>query len=129
MKNKNKDRLSRRESQIIEVVYRLGEATVADIAAQIPEKIGVSSISKFLWLLEEKGLVAHHRSGKRNVYRPALPPEQASEKPLQSLMKTFFQGSAATTVVALLNQSRDRLSDDEIDDLFDLIKQFKERGK
>ncbi|HUX07766.1 MAG TPA: BlaI/MecI/CopY family transcriptional regulator [Acidobacteriota bacterium] len=125
MKEKKKGYLSRREGQIMEVVYRLGEATVAEIVGQIPEEIGTSSVSKFLWLLEEKGLVTHKRSGKRNVYRPALPPEQASEKPLQNLMKTFFQGSASMTMVALLNQSRDRLSEEEVDALFDLIKQFK----
>ncbi|HUX06271.1 MAG TPA: BlaI/MecI/CopY family transcriptional regulator [Acidobacteriota bacterium] len=129
MKGKRKGHLSRREGQIMEAVYRLGEATVADIAGQIPEEIGTSSISKFLWLLEEKGLVTHRRSGKRNVYRPALPPEKASEKPLRNLMKTFFQGSASMTVVALLNQSRNKLSEGEIDELFDLIKQFKEKGK
>jgi BlaI family penicillinase repressor len=127
MKKKNNLRLSRRESQIMEVVYRHGRATVAEIAGEMPEEIGISSISKFLWLLEEKGMVKHQRSGKRNIYRPAIPPEKASRGPLENLMMTFFQGSTLMTVTALLNQTRDRLTNEEIENLFALIKRFKEQ--
>ena len=123
-----KQSLSRREGQIMEVLYRLGKATIAEIAGELPGDIGNSSISKFLWLLEEKGLVKHERIGRRNEYSPALPPEQASESLFNNLMTTFFQGSASLTFSALLSQSRDKLSENEIDQLFKLIKRIKEEG-
>lgn len=113
----------------MEVVYRLGEATVKQIADEMPERIGLSSVSKFLWLLEERGLLTHERRGRQNYYRPALAPEAASEGMLRNLMDTFFQGSASLTVSALLNSNRDSLSTEEVDDLFQLIKQFRKRGE
>jgi BlaI family penicillinase repressor len=128
-KKKKRSRLSRRESQIMEVIYRHGKVTVVEIADQLPGGIGTSSISKFLWLLEEKGLVRHERQGKRNIYIAAMPPEKASKGPLEQLMMTFFQGSTSMTVTALLNQNRDRLTEGEIDHLFELIKQFREENE
>lgn len=127
VKDKKQD-ISRREGQILKILYRLEKATIAEIAAEMPEKIGTSSISKFLWLLEEKGLVTHARQGKRNVYKASMSPEKASKTLFEKLSNTFFQGSATLAFSALLNNEKDKLSSEEIDQLYDLIKTFKDKN-
>ena len=125
MKEENK--LSNRESEIIEILYRLGSASIQEIGDNISDKGSKSSLSKLLWLMEEKGFVSHKKEGKKNIYSPALRPEEASEDLMNKVMKTFFQGSASLAVSAILKNSEKDLSKDEIDDLYDIIKDFKDR--
>lgn len=127
MQEKEKQKLSNREFGIMEILYKLGSASIQEIGDNLPDKSGKSSLSKLLWLMEEKGFVSHEKVGKRNIYSPALRPEEASQNLMDKVMKTFFQGSASMAVSAILRNSEKDLSESEIDDLFQIIKDFKEK--
>ena len=115
--------LSRRESQIMDVIYQLGEATAADILERLPDPPGYSSIRTLLGILEEKGHLTHHRKGARYVYVPTLAPDKAKRSVLSHLVKTLFGGSVPEVVAALLSTSD--LSEAELDELSTLIDQAK----
>jgi BlaI family transcriptional regulator, penicillinase repressor len=94
--------LSRRERQILEGVYRLGEATVAEIRAQLPDPPGYDSVRTTMRLLEDKGVLRHRRDGQRYVYRATLEKGKARQGALRELVRTFFDGSAEAAALALL---------------------------
>ena len=121
------NKLSNRESEIIEILYRLGSASIQEIGDNLPDQSGRSSLSKLLWLMEDKGFVTHKKEGKKNIYSPALQPEEASQNMMNKVMKTFFQGSASMAVSAILKNSEKDLSSDEIDGLLEIIKDYKEK--
>src|SRR6516225_9440604 len=85
--------LGRRERQIVEVLYRLGNATVAEVLASLPDPPSYSAVRAMLGLLEEKGYVRHKREGMRYVYAPAIAPVKARQSALRQLVSTFFGGS------------------------------------
>src|SRR6476646_6007795 len=93
--------LSRRERQLLDIVYRLGRATAAEIRAELPDSPSDSSVRTLLRLLEEKGHLAHEVDGPRFVYSATTPPEVASRTALRHLLATFFAGSADRLVSAL----------------------------
>lgn len=127
MQENENQKLSNREFEIMEILYRIGNASIQEIGEQLPDKSGKSSLSKLLWLMEEKGFVTHNKVGKRNIYSPALKPEEASQNLMDKVMKTFFQGSASLAVSAFLKNSEKDLSVSEIDDLYQIIKNFREK--
>src|SRR5688572_5325849 len=94
--------LSRRERQIMDIVYRLQRATATEIYAQIPEPPSLSSIRTLLRILETKGHLRHEQDGPRYLYLPIVPRERARVGALRQLVQTFFDGSTADTVAALL---------------------------
>jgi predicted transcriptional regulator len=106
--------LSRRERQIVEVVYRLTEATVAEVREEIPDPPGYDSIRTTMRLLEEKGVLSHRRDGQRYVYRATVEKGTARESALHELVRTFFDGSAEAAALALLALDRDDVGDEEI---------------
>lgn len=114
--------LSRRERQIMDIVYRLGAATAAEVAAQLPDSPGNSTVRKLMAILEEKGLLGH-RPGDNNrfLYSPTIPADEASRTMLDHLLETFFKGSAPRAAIALLKRSEAELSDDDRDALQQLI--------
>lgn len=102
--------LSRRESQIMEILHRLERATAAEVQAELPDPPGYSSVRKLLEILEKKGNVQHDQDGPRYVYSPATGKTVARRSALEQLVRTFFGGSIEETAVALLSMSDEKLS-------------------
>jgi predicted transcriptional regulator len=106
--------LSRRERQIMGVVYRLGRATVADIVAHMPDPPTQDAVRRMANILEEKGMLRHEQDGARNVYHPTVGPEKASRRALEQVVETFFSGSPHKLVAALLDVKKGELNDEDI---------------
>lgn len=115
--------LSRRETQIMDVIFQMGEATAADILQRLPDPPSYSAVRALLAILEDKGHLTHRREGTRFIYLATLPAEKAKQSALAHLLKTFFGGSAPQVVATLL--STQDLSKDELDELARLIEQAK----
>jgi predicted transcriptional regulator len=94
--------LSRRERQIMEVIYRLGQATVSDVLERLPDPPSYSAVRALLRILEEKGHLHHEQDGPRYVYLPTVPREAAKDSALKNVLRTFFGGSTEAAVAALL---------------------------
>ena len=118
--------LSRRERQIMEVVYRRGAATASDVQADLPSPPSYSAVRALLRILEEKGHLKHDDDGTRYVYRPTVPRQKAGSQALDSLVQTFFGGSAGMAAAALLDDASRSMSDDELDHLASLVRARKE---
>ncbi|HLW79413.1 MAG TPA: BlaI/MecI/CopY family transcriptional regulator [Terriglobia bacterium] len=120
--------LSRRERQIMDVLYRQGRASAADVQRQIPDPPSYSAVRAMLRVLEAKGHVRHEEQGLRYVFVPTLPRERAKRSALKHLLDTFFDGSAELAVAALLDGSAPRLSTEELDRLSRLIEAARKEG-
>ncbi len=119
---------SRRERQIMDVIYRLGEATAAEVMRQIPEPPGYSTVRTLLGVLERKGHLQHQRRGHHYVYSPTTPVEKASNSMLEHVMETFFDGSASRIVSAVLDISDTQMSMREYDEILAIVKTAKKEG-
>lgn len=120
--------LSRRERQIMEIVYRRGRATAAEVLDEIPDPPTYSAVRAALRLLEEKGRLAHEMDGKRYVYVPTTPRSRARTTALKDVVRNFFGGSAEQVVNALLEEQKPGAA--ELDRLARLIEQArKEAGE
>lgn len=115
--------LSRRERQILDILYNRGKATAAEILAGLPDPPGYSAIRALLRILEEKGHVKHQQDGVRYVFLPVVSRKKASVEALRHLLETFFDGSAANAAEALVDGSAARLAPEELDRLEQLIAQ------
>lgn len=113
--------LGRRERQIVEVVFRLGRATVADVLAELPDPPSYSSVRAMLRILETKGHLKHEQDGPRYVYLPAMPQEKARRSVLRHMVNTFFGGSAVQAAAALLESEDATMSDGDLQRLRRLI--------
>lgn len=120
--------LSRRERQIMDVIYRRGRVTAADVLGDIPDPPSYSAVRAMLRLLEEKGHVRHEQDGPRYVYLPTINREKARRSALRHLVRTFFDGSTGDAVAALL-QSDDGMRDEELERLSQLIDDAKREGR
>lgn len=121
--------LSKRERQIMDVLYRDGEATVAEVMERIPDPPGYSAVRATLRVLEQKGHATHREDGPRYVYLPAVPREDAREDALRHVVATFFDGSLEQTVTALLEISDTRLDAARVERLQALIQRAREEGR
>jgi len=121
--------LSRRERQIMDVLFRRGDATVAEVMANIPDPPSYSAVRATLRILEDKGHVVHKEEGPRYVYLPAVAAEEARTDALKHLVRTFFDGSPEQAVTALLRLSDTRLSEPEIARLQERIRSARKKGK
>ena len=121
--------LSRRERQIMEVLYRDRQATAGEVLERLPDPPGYSAVRAMLRILENKGQVRHAVDGNRYVYEPRLPRERAGRPALAGVLETFFDGSAEKAMAALLDLSRAELSDDDFDRLSALIEQARLEGR
>jgi BlaI family transcriptional regulator, penicillinase repressor len=119
--------LSRRERQIMDVIYARGQATAAEVAAALPDPPSYSAVRTHLRILEEKGHLKHHEDGPRYVFVPVVPRDRARRSALKSLVRTFFDGSAAQAAAALLDQAK--LSDEDVDRLSALIERARKEGR
>ena len=112
--------LSRRERQILDILYSRGRATAADIQTAMPDPPSYSAIRALLRILEEKGHARHEVDGPRYVYLPLVPRGRARRSALKHLLQTFFDGSAGEAVVALLDGST-RLAPEDLDRIEALV--------
>ncbi len=122
--------LSRRERQIMDIVYRRGRASVADVLNDLEDPPSYSAVRTMMRILEEKRHLRHDKEGARYIYTPIHPRQNAGESALKQVFQTFFDNSIEKTIAALLNVSDRALSDGESDRLAALIEQAKkEEGK
>jgi predicted transcriptional regulator len=121
--------LSRRERQIMDVIYARGEATAADVLAELPDPPSKTAVRTILRILEEKGHLKHKQQGLRYVYQPSRRRGPAGRSALQRVLHTFFDGSLEKAVAAHLGDSAADLSDDELARLAELIHQARKKGR
>lgn len=117
--------LSRRERQIMDVLYKLGRATVADVLERLGGKQHYSTVRAQLRVLEEKGHLKHEEDGARYVYLPVVPRDVARRSALRHLLETFFEGSTEKMVTALLGGEATKISAEELDRVARLIEKSK----
>ena len=120
--------LTRRESQIMEILYRRRRATVEDIRGELPDAPSPSSVRKLLDIMIDRGLLAREYDGPRHVYFPAIAPEEASRSALKQLVRTFFNNSPGSAIAALLDIKSTQLSSAEYRELSNLLKRAREQG-
>lgn len=122
MATKRQTLLTKRERQIMDVLYRLGRATAAEVMAGLDGAPGYSTVRTQLRVLERKGHVRHEEEGLRYVYMPTVPRHSARRLALKHLVETFFEGSTTKAVAALLGGEASRISDEELSRIEDLVK-------
>jgi BlaI family penicillinase repressor len=123
------DALSRRERQIMDVLHRRGRATVGEVMAELSGDPAYSTVRAQLRVLEEKGHVKHEEQRLRYVYFPAASRKTARRSALEHLLDTFFEGSPAKVVEALLGRERTKLSDDELERMARLVESARKEGR
>lgn len=121
------DTLSRRERQIMDEIYRLGEANVGQVRESLPDPPSYSTIRALMGTLEKKGHLTHRREGTKYVYTPCVPREEASRSALRRLIDSFFGGSSAKAAAALLEEQPP--SDKELAELRTLIEKAEGEGR
>ena len=121
--------LSRRERQIMDIIYQFGQATAAEVLENLPDPPSYSAVRAMLKILEDKGHVRHKQQGPRYVFLPKVSREKAKRSAVKHLLQTFFDGSAASAVATLLDVSRSDLSNADLDRLNSLISQAKKEGR
>jgi predicted transcriptional regulator len=120
--------LTRRESQIMEILHRRRRATVEEIRSELPNASGASSVRKLLEIMIDRGLLAREYDGPRHVYFPAVHPDEASRSALKQLVRTFFDNSPGSAIAALLDSGSTQLSAAEYRRLSDLLKRARKQG-
>ena len=125
MPKPNHQHLSRRERQIMDIIYNNGEATVSHVHQQMPEPPSYTTVRTLMRLLEEKGHLKHKQDGPRYIYLPTVPKTKAQQSALRQMMSTFFNNSPTQAVAALLDLESTKLSEDDIRELETLLKQAK----
>lgn len=121
--------LSRRERQIMDVLFQQGEATVAEVVDRLVDPSSYSSVRKLLQILEEKGFVSHAQEGPRYVYVPTIGKERARRSALRRLRDTFFNGSSEQVMAALLDDAGRSASPADLDRLAELIDRARSADK
>lgn len=121
--------LTKRERQIMDVIFKLGKATVADIMENIPDSPSNSAIRRLVSILVEKGFLKHEWKGPKYIYSPTVNRSEVSESELERITDTFFSGSPVETVAALLDISSQKLSDEDFQRLTDIIETARREGR
>jgi BlaI family transcriptional regulator, penicillinase repressor len=128
-KQKLTDSLSRRERQVMNILFRRGEATVTEVMGELPDPPTYSAVRSILRILAEKKLITHKEDGPRYVYLPAVSAVSAADEALSQVVRTFFDGSADAAVTALLRLSDTKLDEREIGALRDSILKARRNGR
>ncbi|MBS1724261.1 MAG: BlaI/MecI/CopY family transcriptional regulator [Armatimonadetes bacterium] len=122
--------LSKRERQVMDVLFRLGQATVGEVQSALAASLNYNAVRGMLRVLTEKGLIGYRQDGVRYVYHALVPKDEAAESALAGLVQTFFEGSVEQAVATLLSKGERNLTSEELDRLAALIDQArKERGR
>jgi predicted transcriptional regulator len=129
MADRTPEHLSRRERQIMDVIYRRGQATAAEVLANLPDPPTKTAVRTLLRILEDKGHLKHKQEGLAYVYVPSRPRSQAAKSAFRRVLETFFDGSLEKAVAAHLGDDAHDLSPAELERLADLIRQARMKGK
>lgn len=121
--------LSRRERQIMDVLFRIRQGSVADVLEQLPDPPGYSAVRTMLRRLEDKGALTHDQDGPRYLYKPAIDAATARQSALRRMVRTFFEDSPGKTVAALLDHTAQDLSDEDLVELSTLIERMREERR
>ena len=117
----NAETLARRERQVMDILYKRGEATAQEVLDDMPDPPTYSAVRALLATMIEKGLVTYRKDSRRYVYRPAVPEKKAKRSALKQLLSTFFEGKPEKLVAALLDPKDQQLSREEIERIRKLI--------
>jgi BlaI family penicillinase repressor len=123
------NQLSRRERQIMDALYAAEAATAVELSAKLTDDPGYDSVRVTLRNLEKKGFVTHTKDGPRNVYRPTIPHDEATETALTHVVRTFFRGSPSRAILALMDLSDGALTDDQLQTLEARIEEARREGE
>ncbi len=123
------DGLSRRERQIMDILYQRGKASATDVREAMPDAPSYSAVRAMMRVLEEKGHVKHQAQGLKYVYVPVVTRDKAKRSAVKHLLDTFFSDSPEQVVAALLDVSSTRLTQDELDRMAQLIERAKKEGR
>jgi predicted transcriptional regulator len=123
------DLLSRRERQIMEIIYRLGEASASDVLDNLDDPPSYSAVRAHLRILEEKKYLRHKKEGQRYLYRPRLSRQRARDSALKGLLRNFYEGSREQMIAALLDAPASELSEDELARLASMIEKARKEGR
>jgi len=126
---KGQKSLSRREREIMDIIYEMNEATVLQVLERLPAPPSYSAVRALLRVLEQKGHISHRQDGPRYVFAPVFPREKARRSALRHLLKTFFDNSTEDVVAALLDISDEGLTAEEYGRLLDLINKAHQEGR
>ncbi|HEY8186910.1 MAG TPA: BlaI/MecI/CopY family transcriptional regulator [Pyrinomonadaceae bacterium] len=121
--------LSRRERQIMDIIYRRAQATAMEMMENLPDPPSYSAVRAMLRLLEQKGYLKHQQDGLRYVYLPTLSREKARQSALKQMLQTFFDDSTEDAVATLLDISKSKLSKADLDRLSKLIDKARKEGR
>jgi len=121
--------LSRREREIMDIVFGTGSATASEVRDRMPDPPSYSAVRATLRILEQKGVLKHEHDGKRYVYRPTLNPNKARRNAIEHLVNTFFDGSAAGAVLTLLELPGSEISTNDLDRMVQLIDRARKEGR
>ena len=121
--------LATREQQIMDVLFQLGKASVAEVREKIPDPPSYSSVRTMIGQLERKGLVARDRTGVKHLYSPVESKRSASRSALRSVMETFFPQSPGDALAALIDDSAKKLNEEDLDRLEQAIRKARKQGK
>lgn len=127
--NATKTTLSRREREVMDVLYRRGQATVAEVMEDMEHPPTYSAVRSTLRILKQKGHVVHREDGPRYVYAPAVARDKARKAAIDHLVDTFFEGSAEEALVALLKRSDLEMSEEQMERLASTIRRAREEGR
>ncbi len=122
MNRLEKGQMSRRERQIMDIIYRLGKASAKDVLENLPDPPSYSAVRALLVTLENKGMVNHAKESRRYIYKPAIAEKKARKSALKNLISTFFEGKPENLVAALLDEKDQHLSKDQIDEIRNMVK-------
>jgi predicted transcriptional regulator len=123
------DRLSRREREVMDVLYESGEATAAEVRDGLADPPSYSAVRATLRILEEKGVIDHRRDGRRYVFAPKSSRKSVRKRVLGKIVRTFFEGSPEKAIAALLDLSAKDLSPEDLDRLSKLVDDAKREGR
>ena len=129
MKNPQEPALSRRERQILDLLFRLGEADVASVRADLEDPPSYSAVRATLRVMEEKGHVSHRTEAGRYIYAPRASRRRARKAALQRVVETFFGGDAEAAFAALLDLRGQAIDPGELDRLEELLRRAREEGR
>ncbi len=121
--------LSKRERQIMDIVYRMRNASAKEIQEKIPDPPGYSTIRKLLNILENKGFLRHIKTGPRYIYSPTIPRKKVMRSALRQILETYFDNSVEDAVSALIELKSGGLSDQEFNNLISHIEKTRESGE
>ena len=113
----------------MDAIHQVGEASVNEVLDRLPDPPSYSAVRALLRLLEQKGHLVHQQDGARYIFKPTVSRERARQSALSQVVKTFFDGSTAKAVAALIDISRSKLSEDELDRLADMIDEARKEGR